>query len=524
MTAVRDELPRVSSGAQGLDVLVGGGLLRGGTYIVAGPPGAGKTILGNQFCYSAVARGESALYVTALSETHGRMLLHLQPMRFYDPTAVGKSVFYLSGYDTLKKEGLGGLARLLFRLVREHKARALVLDGLTAVEELAESKLAFREFLYQLGAHNTVAGCTTMLLTTQSNKGSDPEFAMVDGIIALSADLIGLKATRGIEVMKFRGSRQLGGKHTFDISNEGVEVFPRTEALYVEQPRLDPDPTRRLAFGVRELDEMTEGGLVSRSSTLIFGSPGAGKTLLGLSFLAQGATLGQPGLYYGFSETGRRLVERAEGVSIPMRKHTDSGLVRLESRIATETLPDRCVDELFTLVEQTGAKRLMIDGLEPFAKEAIDPERTTRFVVALTNELRSRDVTTMFTQQTNQLFGPEIYAPTTGVEAIVDNIIFLRFFELRSQLYRLCSILKMRDGAYDPALRQFHIDDDGIHIAETFESAEAILTGLARPAYPVTASAHPVQASPAARARATEKRSTKSETKKRAAKKKGARR
>jgi circadian clock protein KaiC len=72
-------------------------------------------------------------------------------------------------------------------------------------------------------------------------------------------------------------------------------------------------------------------------------------------------------------------------------------------------------------------------------------------------------------------------AKLEGLEAIVDNIVFLRYVELRSQLYRMLSILKMRESDYEPALREFSISSRGIDVAETFESAEAILTGQARP-------------------------------------------
>ena len=53
--------------------------------------------------------------------------------------------------------------------------------------------------------------------------------------------------------------------------------------------------------------------------------------------------------------------------------------------------------------------------------------------------------------------------------------------ELESQLYRLISILKMRESDYDPAIREFRITDQGIDVAPTFASAQAILTGVALP-------------------------------------------
>jgi circadian clock protein KaiC len=52
--------------------------------------------------------------------------------------------------------------------------------------------------------------------------------------------------------------------------------------------------------------------------------------------------------------------------------------------------------------------------------------------------------------------------------------------ELRSQLYRLISIMKMRESQYDSGIREFSITDQGILVADTFSSAEAILTGHAR--------------------------------------------
>lgn len=475
---------RVPSGVPGLDTLLRGGWLRGGTYIITGVPGTGKTILGNQFCFSTVSRGGKAIYLTVLAESHARMVLHLQGMYFFRKEEVGRSLHYESGYAALKSDGLQGLTRLIFRAVREHGATALVLDGLAAVEERAESRLAFREFLHGLCVHNALAGCTTLLLTGLRNDPADPQFAMVDGVVVLSMDALGVKVVRGLEVVKFRGGAQMAGKHSFDISEAGLSVYPRTEALYSGQTTRVPDLGERLAFGIRGLDEMLHGGLVRYSSTLIFGSPGSGKTLLGLHFLAEGARRGEPGLYFGFVETPPRLLNKADLVGLDLREHMDAGRVRLESRVSVETLPDALVQELLDLVRRHGVRRLVLDGLEPFIQESTDRGRTPRFLTALTNTLRGMGVTTLATQQTNTLFGPELNAPLEGVEAIIDNILLSRFVELRSQLYRMLSVLKMRESDNDPALRLFSITSHGIDVAETFESAEAILTGQARPLPP----------------------------------------
>jgi circadian clock protein KaiC len=61
-------------------------------------------------------------------------------------------------------------------------------------------------------------------------------------------------------------------------------------------------------------------------------------------------------------------------------------------------------------------------------------------------------------------------------------LIVLRYVELQSRLFRLISVFKVRDGAFDPTIREFTITDAGIVIAKPFEGVEAVLSGIAREA------------------------------------------
>ena len=65
-TDLADE--RCSSGVEGLDDILAGGLPRAGFYLVQGDPGSGKTTLALQFLLEGLRRGEKVLYIT-LSET-----------------------------------------------------------------------------------------------------------------------------------------------------------------------------------------------------------------------------------------------------------------------------------------------------------------------------------------------------------------------------------------------------------------------------------------------------------------------
>ena len=68
---------RVPTGIPGLDVILSGGFLRDGIFLIEGDPGSGKTILGNQLCFNHVSRGGRAVFMTLLAESHARMLMHI---------------------------------------------------------------------------------------------------------------------------------------------------------------------------------------------------------------------------------------------------------------------------------------------------------------------------------------------------------------------------------------------------------------------------------------------------------------
>src|SRR3954468_20284156 len=135
------EIARVPSHVPGLDAILYGGFLQGGLYMVQGPPGAGKTILASQILYGHAAAGGRAIFVTVLGESHGRMLAHLRPMRFFDPSLVPDRVTYISAYQALDDDenGLKRLINLFRREVQASGATLLVLDGLSAIVARASS-------------------------------------------------------------------------------------------------------------------------------------------------------------------------------------------------------------------------------------------------------------------------------------------------------------------------------------------------------------------------------------------------
>ena len=226
-----EEIGRVPSLVPGLDQVLCGGFLRGGLYMIQGPPGMGKTVLASQIIYRRAAEGSRTLFITVLGENHGRMLAHLRPMRFFDPSLIPDRVTYLSAYQALEDEGLEGVATLIRREVLAHKATLLVLDGMSAIEAKAGAGFEMKRFTHELQTLASATNCTMLLLTTAAGARSAPEHTMVDGIIELMQRSFGVRSERRLLVHKLRGSSFLEGEHAFRITREGVTVFPRTEAL-----------------------------------------------------------------------------------------------------------------------------------------------------------------------------------------------------------------------------------------------------------------------------------------------------
>jgi len=476
----RAALPRVPSGIPGLDTILGGGFLKGGLYIIQGPPGTGKTTLGNQVCFNHVAGGGRALYLTLLAEYHARMMQHLGVMSFFDASKIPDELIYLNGLTVLHDDGLKGLLSLLRREITGRGASLLVLDGIVAAKRAADHEQVFNEFVHELQAIAIATECTVFMLTSAQGTEVTPEHTMVDGIIELSNQLVGWAAESSLQIIKFRGSGFLTGRHAFKITGDGIVIHPRIEALLAWPSRDDPGSPGRVPSGLDELDAMLGGGLPAASATIVMGPSGTGKTTLGLEFLAKSSET-EPGLMLGFYETPTRLDAKIGSVCQPLRALIDSGAVELLWQPPTDDLIDAYGERLLAAVHRRKVRRLFIDGLGAIQEASgSEPGRMGKFLTALMNELRVLGVTTLYTLEIPDIMGPTIRTPIGDLSNLGENLLMLRFVELRSRLYRLISVLKVRDSQFDPMLHEYVTSANGLLIDPSSESAERIMSGYLR--------------------------------------------
>lgn len=481
MNESRPALKRRATGVAGLDRILDGGLLVSGVYIVQGPPGAGKTILANQACFHCAATGGRAVYVTLLAESHSRMFAHLERMAFFDMTAIPDRVTYLGGFSALEAEGLGALVTLVRGAITKNNATLLVIDGLVSAQESAPSDREFKKFLHEIQVLADLTGCTVLLLTNaQRSSGWFPEHTMVDGVIHLTDELSELRPLRHIRVLKLRGSAPVRGLHSVRISDGGMEVRARLESRF---PRGVPDehPVAsgpKCGFGVADLDDMLHGGVRPGSITMLLGSSGSGKTLLGMQFLSEGVKCEERVLYFGFYERPDALLAKCRRVGMGgLQEGIDRGLAKIVWHRPVEGVIDELGESLFHTIETFRPHRLFLDGMQGFERAADFPERVSDVYSALAQELERFGITTLYSTETRELFARNIEVPINGLSAATQNIMLLRHIEHRSAMLRVLAILKVRDDDYDPRMRELRITDEGIRLLDTFAGEVGVASG-----------------------------------------------
>lgn len=414
-------MKRLPTLVEGLDEILNGGLFEGGVYIFEGPPGVGKTTLANQIAYTLARRDIRTMYVTMLAESHARMLQHMQQQIFFDQQEVSAKVFYVSGYRELEQGGLKEVISLLRGELIRLRASLLVIDGLVVNHLETMDNDSVRQFVHELQSLVSTLSCTCLVLTSGNGNILSAEQTMVDGIFAFEDHGFHWRAERRMQVLKFRGSYVIRGKHTFCISAQGLQFFPRLESLPLVDANAKPGKTW-IPTGMPALDHVLhQGGLLSGSASVIVGDTGTGKTTLALAFAAQ-STADQPGLVLSCTELAadlRRLgAELGLGVDAPVA----SGALTIKNLGHEDESMDEMGHKLLRLVDELKVRRLVVDGVAGLADTLAFPERGYRFLGRLLIELRRRQVTSIFTVDPNALAAAAGTSLAHGITGWFDNV------------------------------------------------------------------------------------------------------
>lgn len=197
--------------------------------------------------------------------------------------------------------------------------------------------------------------------------------------------------------------------------------------------------------------------------------------------MAHGAACGEPGLLVTYSEPVGRLVKRARGISLDLQPLLDTGKLRVDYTPVTNQEADDLIDMILRRVREHGIRRLVVDGIGELEESILDRSRVRGLFSSLIIQLRDLGVTSLFIKGVPKIAGPDLDFSDTPISVTAENLLFFRHIELRGKLHRVLSVLEMRESSYDPYVREFAVTSRGITVLDPLDSAEGLLTGVARP-------------------------------------------
>jgi circadian clock protein KaiC len=238
----------------------------------------------------------------------------------------------------------------------------------------------------------------------------------------------------------------------------------------------------RVKTGIPGLDEMLWNGFLPRTANLVEGAPGTGKTTLGMQFIHHGiVACGEPGLILTFEEFPQQYYNDATSFGWDFRQLEREGKLRVVMSSPEVSLADlEQVDgRIERLVQEIGAKRILVDSLSHFERLSGDPARLRSVVYGFINALKREGLTAVLTRESMALLG-EAEGVDDALSFMVDSYILLRYVEIESAVRKALLVLKMRGSNHDKGIRQFEVTSHGIEVRAPFEGCEGIMSGNPR--------------------------------------------
>lgn len=466
---MKNQNRRLHTGVRNLDEVLSGGFPMGSLCVVAGTPGAGKTILSQQIAFENASQENKVLIFQTLSESTAKTLQYLNKFSFFDAKKIAdESVQFVDLGDILRAKGLEQAIELLMSHVKRVKPALVIIDSFKVFEDLAKSQEELRKFTYEVAILLTAWECTTLLLGefSPADLDSNPMFSIVDGIISLKHRSESGEQQRFIQVIKMRGTEHSRDEHAFTINSEGIEIYaPRVtlRRLPNSDRMVKGNGPERAQVGIKSLDKLLGEGIPYGSSLLISGVAGTGKTILSLEFIYRGAKeFNEKGIFFSFEETTERLINAARGMGWDIDAEIKKGNIEIIFVPQTEIQVEKHLLMMKDKIDTMGAKRIAIDSVSVFVHKIKDPQAVREKIFQLATLVQMVQGIGFFA--TDIPYGSDKISRFGVEETVVDGVILLTSVEVGLKRERHLEIYKLRNTAHYNGRHKMHIGVGGVVI------------------------------------------------------------
>ena len=212
----------------------------------------------------------------------------------------------------------------------------------------------------------------------------------------------------------------------------------------------------RVKTGIKGLDKLTDGGFPQDSIVVVSGTPGTGKTIMGLQFLYEGAKNGEMGIYVSFEQEKNDIYRQAAQFGWDFAELEKKNLIRVFSMWPSSF--DEVMSKIFKCLYYK-PKRLVVDSITSIAYTMKDNREAFHKMV---EKLKDTKLTAILVSE--MLSGKEGFTRDGISEFVSDGLILLRSVEAAGEHKSLLRVEKMRSSRINKESHIYQIAGNGISL------------------------------------------------------------
>lgn len=231
----------IETGIEGLDKMLKGGIPERNQILIAGGPGAGKTLLCFEILYHNAKKGIPCVFIS-MEEQPENIIRNVKEAfsGFEDiDELIAKKLIIIDGQDPTSKlmdspdaEGysFGSIVSDIEKEISENNAKIIIIDSLSMLSLILTNKIKYRQSLLSLISNFNRLGVTSFITYELSsgernNLKFSKDFFLFDGLITLYQS--GQEDRRMLltEIVKMRGVNHSYALVPYEITSEGFKIY-----------------------------------------------------------------------------------------------------------------------------------------------------------------------------------------------------------------------------------------------------------------------------------------------------------
>src|SRR3989442_1628467 len=218
-------------------------------------------------------------------------------------------------------------------------------------------------------------------------------------------------------------------------------------ALYVVgmQTVLFTADIKRVPSGIPGLDDLIEGGFWPKSTVVILGSSGTGKSTFAVQFLVEGIEQGEQALYVTLEEPPEQIMREADLMGFDLRKFYEKSLffIHLKGRNFKKMIEEQLPQLVKARADYNIKTRVVIDPMTPVIWATAEKLEQRELIGKLFYTLKELGVVLCTVEEharPGETIGEDVLLPIY----LSDGAIHLEYYPIGGAFNRTLKLLKMR--------------------------------------------------------------------------------